>query len=82
MTNPIHNGLKLTICQSVEDAVSQGFDYAKQPEKYGPAQIENVVLVRNGTQSGKSTVDLIFKTADGKLHVALLTAALLKSIPA
>lgn len=81
MVNPLHNHLNVTICQNAADAIAQGFNYAAQGDKYKPIQIEQVVVVRDGTEAGRSTVDLVLKDENGQLYVAMLTGRLIKSIP-
>ena len=76
----IHNSLNITLCKDAADATQQGFHY-REPE-YKSMKIERVVVVQDGTQSGKSTVDFILvDPATGQKYVALVTGALLKSIP-
>lgn len=71
--------LVVTVCASPSEAIQQGHFY-REPV-YKGAQLEKVVVVRKGTTSGKSTVDLVFRDSGGQLHVVMLTAALLRSIP-
>jgi hypothetical protein len=71
--------LDVVICKDAEDAVSQGFLYT--PENFTPVEIDKVVVVRNGTEAGHSTVDLVLKDEDGKQFVVMVTGNLLKSIP-
>lgn len=76
----IHDNLVITICKDASDAIRQGFHYREPVFK--SMQIERVVVVQNGTESGKPTVDLILvDPATGQKYVALVTGALLKSIP-
>lgn len=76
----IHNELKITICKNASDATRQGFFY-REPV-YKSMQIEQVVVVQHGTESGKPTVDLVLvDPATGQKYVAMITGALLKSIP-
>lgn len=70
--------LKVTVCQDADDAIKKGFVY-RAPIK--PVEIDNVVVVRNGTEGNNSTVDLLLKDEDGNQFVVMLTGNLLKSIP-
>ena len=76
----IHNALTVNVCADASDATRQGFFY-REPV-YKSMQIERAVVVLNGTESGKPTVDLVMvDPATGQKYVAMLTGALLKSIP-
>lgn len=76
----IHQHLDITICQDAEDAIAQGYVY-RDPEVKS-IRIERVIVVRRGTESGKPTVDLIMvDPATGQKYVAMLTGALVKTIP-
>ena len=76
----IHDSLHITICEDASDATRQGFHYREPVFK--SMAIERVVVVQNGTESDKPTVDLILvDPATGQKFVAMLTGALLKSIP-
>jgi hypothetical protein len=80
--NPIHTALSITICDGAADARTKGFDYAAAPEGvYKPVEVEQVVVVRKGTQLGLPTVDFIVKDATGQRFVFMVTGRLLKSIP-
>jgi hypothetical protein len=46
-----------------------------------PIEINQVVVVRNGTQSGRPTVDIVLQDETGQRFVCMVTGALLKSIP-
>jgi hypothetical protein len=84
MTNPLHTHLTVTICEDAADAIARGFDYnAAQPGGWPikPIEVKNVVVVRNGTQSGKSSVDFLLEDETGQRFVFMVTGALLKSIP-
>lgn len=80
--NPVHTTLNITICTDVDDARSKGFDYIAAPVGlYKPVEIEQVVVVCNGTQLGLPTVDFIVKDESGQRFVFMVTGRLLKSIP-
>lgn len=80
MTNPLHNHLDITICTDAADAVAKGFNYAAE-SGIKPIEVKRVVVVRDGTQAGNSTVDFILEDETGQRFVFLVTGALLKSLP-
>lgn len=80
MTNPIHTHLSVTVCDGADDAVSKGFDWANQPD-VKPIEVEQVVVVRGGMESGRASVDFVLKDESGKRYVFMVTRALLQSIP-
>lgn len=45
-------------------------------------RIKKIIVVRNGTTAGNSTVDFILENEDGQEYVCLVTHALIHSIPA
>lgn len=71
--------LSVTVVEDSHDATRQGFFYS--PPIYLPIQIEKVVVVKNGTEEGKPTVDLILEDEKGQKYVCMVTAALLKMLP-
>jgi len=74
----VMNHLKVVICENAADAISKGFDYQ---DMVTAVEIDTVVVVREGTATGKSTVDLVLKDQAGNKFVVMVTGALLKSIP-
>lgn len=74
----VMNRLDVVMCEDAEDAVSKGFKY-DHPIK--AVEIEKVVVVLNGTESGRTTVDLLLHDQDGNQFVVMVTGNLLKSIP-
>lgn len=74
----INQHLKITICQNAEDAVAKGYKY-NPPIK--ALNIAEVVVVREGTEGGNPTVDLILVDVTGNKYVTMVTGNLLKSIP-
>jgi hypothetical protein len=70
--------LDVAVCYDAADAIDKGYLYRK-PE-YRTAILKKAVVVQHGTIAGNATVDLIFEDSDGQKHVALITAALLRSI--
>ncbi len=75
----INQHLNVTVVEDAHEATRQGFFY-REPV-YTGVTITQVVVVKKGTQSGKSTVDLVLEDAQGKKYVVMLTGALLRSIP-
>lgn len=74
--------LSIVICQDAADACAQGFDYAKAPRgEYKPIELSKAVVVRDGTESNKPTVDFVLTDETGQKYVVMLTGALIKSIP-
>ena len=54
---------------------------AAAPDIYKPIEVKQVVVVRNGTERGKPTVDFVLEGETGQKFVFMVTGALLKSIP-
>ena len=50
-----------------------------QHPEFNYAEIEEIVVVNNGTVGGNSTADLIFKDQSGKKFVAMVTVNLLRA---
>ena len=67
--------LEVAICEDGEEATRRGYVYRKPV--FQPATLTKAVLIKHGTVSGKSTIDLIFETPDGQKFVAMTTATLL-----
>lgn len=80
MTNPVHTHLSVTVCQDGDDAIAKGFNYSADAA-IKPIEVKQVVVVRNGTTSGKSTVDFVLEDESGQKFVFMVTGALLKTIP-
>lgn len=72
--------LNVVICKDAADAIAQGYSYAADPD-FKPIEITKVVVVRNGTESGAATVDLVLVDESGQKFAVMLSGALLKSIP-
>lgn len=68
------NELTITICPGPNDAP----DY--NGTDFGRANLERAIIVKNGTASGKPTVDLQFVTPEGKRFVAMTTGAILDGL--
>ena len=69
----------LTTSVSVEQ-----FESSHDAPSYGKdntlLKLDKAVIVRNGTQAGKSTVDLQFFDQYGKKHVALITGRIIRAV--
>lgn len=70
--------LNIHICQNAQEAIDKGHIYR---EGVKAVEIDKVVVVREGTESGNSTVDLVLKDQQGNTFVVMVTGNLLKSIP-
>jgi hypothetical protein len=75
----VMNHLNVSVCEDAEDAVEQGFIY--HGETYAPIEIEKVVVVKNGTANGHSTVDFVLCDEKGNKFVVMVTGNLLKMLP-
>ena len=75
------NNLAIVVCQDAADAIAKGYDYASKGREYKPIEISQAVVVRNGTESGKPTVDFVLTDETGQKYVVMLTGALVNSIP-
>lgn len=75
----VMNHLSIAICENADEATRRGYIYSS--DDYKPIEITKVVVVRNGTESGASSVDLVLQDQDGNKFVVMLTGKLLKSIP-
>jgi len=78
--NPIHRHLAITICADADDAIKQGFNWAEQPD-VKPIEVEKVIVVRGGMESGRASVDFVLKDENGQRYVFMVTRALLATIP-
>lgn len=75
----VQTDLAVSICEDASDAVRQGYFY-RQPV-YLPIKIIKAVVIKNGTQSGGSSVDFILEDEKGQKYVVMITGAILKAIP-
>lgn len=75
-TNP--NVLTIEICDSPDKAPHYNRDHVD----IRAADLTKAVIVRNGMQSGKATVDFQFRSNDGAEFVAMLTGQLVKQLAA
>lgn len=69
------NNLAIQICNTIEEAPSY-----TEKDGWGNAKITKAVVVRNGMENGKDTVDIQFTTADGKKHIAMITGSLIQML--
>jgi len=74
------NSLNIHLCTDAADAVKKGHVYP-QSEGYKAVEITKVVVVREGTVEGNSTVDLVLHDQEGNKFMVMITGNLLKSIP-
>lgn len=75
----VQSHLKVTVCEDATDALRHGFLY--RPPVHLPIQIDQVVVVKKGMQSGRATVDLVMVDEKGQKYVCMVPASLLQSIP-
>lgn len=80
MTNPITMHLDVIVCDGAEDAIAKGFNWADDAN-VSPIEVEKVVVVRGGMESGRASVDFVLRDGTGKRFVFMVTHALLQSIP-
>lgn len=71
--------LNIVMCEDADDAQNKGYIYVDG--SYKAVEIDTVVVVKNGTETGKPTVDIILKDQEGNKMVVMVTGNLLKSIP-
>lgn len=74
----LHNSLDVSVVKDAKEATRNGFFY--RPPIYKPVQVIKVVVVADGTESHKSTVDFILEDETGQKFVFMLTGKLLRSI--
>lgn len=71
--------LNVVMCEDADDAQNKGYIYVDG--SYKAVEIDTVVVIKNGTETGKPTVDIILKDQEGNKMVVMVTGNLLKSIP-
>lgn len=76
--NPFHLDLNGFMYQDAQEAIDGGHVYG---DEVTPLRVEKVVVVREGTEAGKPTVDFVMTDGNGKKYFFMVTGALLKSIP-
>lgn len=74
----VMNSLNISVCETATEAVAKGHVY-RHPIK--AVEIDKVVVIKDGTVRGGSTVDLVLKDEDGNQYFVMVTGALIKSIP-
>ena len=74
----ITGNIALVVCKDAQDAINMGYDYSKGG--YLPAQILKAVIVQDGTESGRPTVDIIFEDQNGVRYVGMITGRLLHMV--
>jgi len=60
-------------------SIAEAPNYHKD-KSHAAASVEKFVVVRNGTQEGRSTVDICFVDAQGNKFVAMMTGRLIRSV--
>lgn len=70
--------LDVVVFKDADEAIANGYNY--DPEKYRPVEIDKAVVVKEGTQQGNSTVDLVMIDEKGNKYVCLITGRLLKML--
>lgn len=79
--NPITSTLKLALFEEPSQAAEAGYDYNGANHLAKPVEVKEVVVIKNGTQGGKSTADFILEDETGQKFVFMIPTALLRSIP-
>ena len=77
----IMNKLTVAVFDSPTIANEMGYNAQENYKNTKPIEIEQVVIVRNGTMMGHSTVDIILKDQEGNEFVVMVTGNLLKGLP-
>ena len=72
--------IELHVVDDAKEAMQKGHFY--RPPVFLPIKIDRAVVVRNGTASGKSTVDLVLEDEKGQKYVVMTTTSLLATIVA
>lgn len=79
MNTGVSQGFKVLLCKDAQDAIAQGHNYRAWPVPPKPVSINEVVLVKKGTEAGNGTVEFVMVDADGNKYVTMTTARLLKT---
>jgi hypothetical protein len=74
------NAIDLIVFPDADEATACGYNYNEWDTKPEHLSAEKAVIVRNGTEGGRATVDFITVDAQGNKHVFALTARLLAAI--
>lgn len=75
----VMTSMKVAVVEDAAEAIEQGFNYTDGD--YKAVEIVQAIVVRNGTEAGRPSVDFILQDEDGNKYVVLLTGALLKALP-
>jgi hypothetical protein len=73
--------LNVVLCATADDAIAQGYHKDGKYKDSKAVAIDKVVIVREGTQGGNPSVDLVLKDEAGNQYVVMVTGRLLKSLP-
>jgi hypothetical protein len=73
--------LTLRVFKDADGASEAGFSKEDKYKDAKPLEINTAVVVKNGTVSGNSTVDLVMEDKDGNKYVAMITGTLVKLLP-
>lgn len=73
--------LRVRVFDNAEAALAAGYSKIGKYVDTKPVEITQVVVVRNGTQGGNSTADLVMQDQEGNQYVVMVTGNLLKSLP-
>lgn len=78
--NPLHGHLHVHVFPTAEEAKAAGFNYSERDD-FKPIQVTDVVVVQNGTEEGRSTVDFVLEDESGQKFAFMVTGRLLRAIP-
>ena len=73
MSDMITMSLNMKIVDSIDKAPNYGDDVI-------PIRMDTAIIVRNGTQGGRSTVDLQCVDDKGKKYLIMVTGAILRNL--
>lgn len=76
--NALHTTLALKVCKSSDEAIEMGYTY-REPEHL-PIQVKEVLIVKEGMESGKSSIDFILVDGNGQKYVFILTENLINMV--
>ena len=71
--------LKVSVCKDAMEAIEKGHVYNQGVHK--AVEIEQVVIVQDGTVGRNATVDFVLVDEQGNKYVVAMTANLLKALP-
>lgn len=78
--NPISMDFSIQLVKSPAEATMLGITRHEDYQHTKALRITNVVIVENGTQGGKPTLDIQLVDAEGNTYVAMTTAALIGGV--